>query len=161
MYREQVLENFYMIKEASDDSFFSKVRAGYVASRDYSPEEIRQLGTRGYIVRPKGPTNTGRPNERIITHRGKRYAYDHREYTHGTGKRLGIGLGVVGAGAGLLAGGPSRALGVGALSGGLGYAVGRKMMSDIGEGGVKGLIDQRHRAGSAADLKRIKLRQVK
>ena len=148
-----------MVKEASDDSFISKVKAGYVAARDYSPEEIKQLGTRGYIVRhPKGPTNTNRPNERIITHRGKTYAYDHREYTHGTGKRLGIGLGVLGAGATMLGPAPgiSRALGVGALSGGLGYVVGRKMMSDIGEGGVKGLIDSK----AKHDLKRIKLRQV-
>ena len=157
MYREQALDNFYMVKEASDDSLISKVKAGYVAARDYSPEEIKQLGTRGYIVRrPKGPTNTNRPNERIITHRGKTYAYDHREYTHGTGKRLGIGLGVLGAGATLLGPAPSRALGVGALSGGLGYVVGRKMMSDMGEGGVKGLIDSK----AKHDLKRIKLRQV-
>ena len=90
MNRESVLENFFMVK-----------KAGYTAARDYSPEEIKQLATRGYIVRPK-VVKGDRPNERIITHKGKRYAYDHREYTHGTGKRVGIGLGVLGAGAVML-----------------------------------------------------------
>lgn len=147
MNREAVLENFFIVKEA-----------GYTAARDYSPEEIKQLATRGYIVRPKGPTNTNRPNERIITHKGKRYAYDHREYTHGTGKRVGIGLGVLGAGATMLGPAPgiSRALQVGAVSGGLGYVVGRKLMEHAGESGIKGLIMQK----AKYDLDRIKLRRI-
>ena len=155
--REHVLQNYHMVKQAGDDSFASKVQAGYTAARGYSPKETKQLGTRGYIVRqPKGLTH--QPNEHTIKHRGKRYSYDHREYTHGTGKRLSITTGLLGAAAGLVGtGSAAGALGAGAIGGGGGYLLGRSMMNNLGGAGVKGLIDQK----ADYDLKRIKLREIK
>ncbi|MEC8307213.1 MAG: hypothetical protein VXZ72_05155 [Chlamydiota bacterium] len=53
MKKKAALENFYMYKVAGEDSFFDKIRAGWNASQHYSPKELKQLKTKGYIVRPK------------------------------------------------------------------------------------------------------------
>ena len=97
------------------------------------------------------------PNERTFKHRGKSYTYDHREYTHGTGKRVGGMLGAIGVGSGLLYKSPTAALAGGLVSGGGGYILGKNLFESAGEDGVRGLIDQK----AKSDLKRIKLREVR
>lgn len=109
------------------------------------------------LAKGKALVHTNNSNERTLEHRGKMYAYDHKEYTHGTARGVGMGLGLLGSGIGLVGTrSAAGALGAGAIMGGGGYVLGRSMMNNLGEEGVKGLIDQK----ADYDLKRIKLREI-
>lgn len=132
--KENALKQFYLVKSAS-----------------YTRYERKRLS------RGKGIVRTNNPRERTVHHRGKTYAYDHREYTHGTAKRLGAVMGIAGGVGGAMSRKGLKAAPLGALiAGGGGYVLGRSLMNNMGEEGVQGLIDQK----AKHDLKRIKLRRI-
>ena len=66
--KQASLENFYMLKVAGEDSFFTKVKAGWAASQHYSPKDLKKLKSRGYIVRPKGSLNKRARDEAYYTY---------------------------------------------------------------------------------------------
>ena len=136
--------------------------AGYGLGKVLQPKGLKKTSSYSKyqskrLAKGKALVHTNNPNERTVEHRGKMYAYDHKEYTHGTAKGVGIGLGLLGSGIGLVGTrSAAGALGAGAIMGGGGYVMGRSMMNNLGEEGVKGLIDQK----ADYDLKRIKLRKI-
>ena len=79
--------------EAKDDSFFDKIRAGFRASQQYSPKQIKQLGTKGAVVRPKGSrTKTAMFYEKLAE------AKEEKKQGLSLGQKAGVaGVGLAGA----------------------------------------------------------------